>query len=70
MFALLKQISQWFCRHRFSWPHSGTQGEDYQVCLRCGAVYGYDVARMQRTKRVDLHTGVANRHSSLRLPFG
>ena len=61
MYALLKQISQWLCWHRFSWPHSGTQGQDYQVCLRCGAVFGYDVEKMRRTKRLDLHERVVNR---------
>jgi hypothetical protein len=61
MSALLKQISQWFCSHRFTWPHSGVDGQDYQVCLECGAVYGYDVDRMRRTKRLDLYTGAMSR---------
>ena len=61
MFLLLKRLSQWFCRHSFSWPHSNAQGLDYQVCLRCGAVYGYDVDKMRRTKRMDLQTGAVNR---------
>ena len=61
MVALLKRISQWLCWHRFSWPHSSTQGQDYQVCLRCGAVYGYDIDKMRRTKRLDLHSDVVNR---------
>ncbi len=61
MSALLKQISQWFCQHRFSWPRSGAQGQDYQVCLNCGAVYGYDVEKMRRTGRVVLPTGAMSR---------
>ena len=61
MSALLKQISQWLCPHRFSWPHSGKEGQDYQVCLNCGAVYGYDVDKMRRTKRLTLYTGAMSR---------
>jgi hypothetical protein len=61
MSAFLKQISQWLCPHRFSWPHSGNEGQDYQVCLNCGAVYGYDVDKMRRTKRLALYTGAMSR---------
>lgn len=61
MLAIFKRISQWLCWHEFSWPHSGTQGQDYQVCLRCGAMYGYDTDNMRRTKRLDLLTGGLNR---------
>ena len=61
MFAALKRIFQWFCWHSFSWPHSGTQGQDYQVCLRCGVMYGYDINTMRRTKRLDLHADALNR---------
>jgi hypothetical protein len=43
MSALLKKLSRWLCSHRFSWPHSRVDGQDYQVCLDCGAEYGYDV---------------------------
>ena len=48
----LKQLLEVFCRHEFSWPHSGVCGQDYQVCMRCGAVYEYDLATMRRTRRL------------------
>jgi hypothetical protein len=48
----LKRLLARFCRHRFSWPHTGVHGQDYQVCLDCGAVYGYDCTTMQRTGRL------------------
>jgi hypothetical protein len=40
------------CPHRFSWPHSGPHGQDYQVCLICGTAYEFDVVEMRRTGRV------------------
>jgi hypothetical protein len=40
------------CRHRFSWPHAGMHGQDYQVCLICGVVYEYDCSTMRRTGRL------------------
>lgn len=46
----LKRILQWLCPHRFSWPHSGIDGRDYQVCLLCGTAYEYDWTTMRRTK--------------------
>jgi hypothetical protein len=61
MSALLKQISQWFCSHHFSRPYGGAHGQDYQVCLDCGAVCGYDVEKMRRTGRLDLYTGAMSR---------
>jgi hypothetical protein len=61
MSALLKKLSRWFCSHRFSWPHSRVDGQDYQVCLDCGAEYGYDVNKMRRTRRLDLYTGAMSR---------
>jgi hypothetical protein len=48
----LKRLFEIFCRHEFSWPHSGVHGQDYQVCMRCGAVYEYDWAVMRRTRRL------------------
>jgi hypothetical protein len=48
----LKQIFERLCPHRFSWPHSGTNGQDYQVCLICGTVYAYDWGTMRRTGRI------------------
>jgi len=50
--TFLKQILEKFCNHRFSWPHSGIDGKDYQVCLICGTIYEYDWAKMRRTRRV------------------
>jgi hypothetical protein len=47
MSALLKQILGWLCPHRFSWPHSGVDGQDYQVCLFCGTAFEYDVTTMR-----------------------
>lgn len=48
----LKRIAEIFCRHEFSWPHSGVYGQDYQVCMRCGVVYEYDLVAMHRTRRL------------------
>jgi len=60
---LFKRLSEIFCRHNFSWPHSGAQGQDYQVCLVCGAAYGFDCATMRRTGRL-LTTDAARSASS------
>jgi hypothetical protein len=54
--ALLKQLLQWLCPHRFSWPHCGIDGKDYQICLRCGTAFEYDLAKMHRTRRLVLPT--------------
>ena len=48
----LKLISEKLCRHEFSWPHSGSHGHDYQVCVICGTVYEYDWVTMRRTRRL------------------
>jgi hypothetical protein len=45
-----KYLVQIFCRHQFSWPHSGVHGRDYQVCLLCGSTYEYDWTTMRRTR--------------------
>ncbi len=50
--GLLKRILRWLCPHRFSWPHSGVHGRDYQICLLCGTAYEYDWTTMRRTGRV------------------
>jgi hypothetical protein len=52
MSALLNQVLRWLCPHRFSWPHSGIYGQDYQVCLLCGTAFEYDVTTMRRTGRL------------------
>ena len=48
----LKRFLEIFCRHQFSWPHSGVYGQDYQVCVLCGTVYEYDWVTMRRTRRL------------------
>lgn len=48
----LKQLFEKLCPHRFTWPHSGVHGQDYQVCLICGATYKYDWTTMRRTGRL------------------
>lgn len=45
----IKRLFGKLCPHRFSWPHSGTHGQDYQVCLICGTAFGYDWTTMRRT---------------------
>jgi len=49
---LLNRIIEKLCPHRFSWPHSGANGQDYQVCLICGSAYEYDLIEMRRTGRM------------------
>ena len=49
---LFKRFLQKCCRHRFSWPHTGVHGQDYQVCLVCGAAYEFDCSTMSRTGRM------------------
>jgi hypothetical protein len=48
----LTRLLQSCCRHNFSWPHNGSQGHDYQVCVLCGAAYEYDWSTMKRTRRI------------------
>jgi len=59
--GLFKQILRRLCPHRFSWPHSGIHGQDYQVCLLCGTAFEYDWTSMRRTGRVVTPAGAANR---------
>jgi hypothetical protein len=42
------------CWHQFSWPRRASDGEYYQVCLRCGAEYQYDWRSMKRTSRKEI----------------
>jgi hypothetical protein len=49
---LFNRIIEKLCPHRFSWPHSGAHGQDYQVCLICGSAYEYDLITMRRTGRL------------------
>ena len=60
MSVLLRRILRWLCPHRFSWPHSGAQGQDYQVCLLCGTAFEYDTANMRRTGRLVPPNGLAD----------
>lgn len=60
---LLARFIEKLCPHRFSWPHSGGNGQDYQVCLICGTTFAYDWGTMRRTGLLampavgsDLHT--------------
>ena len=48
----ITRLLEMFCSHRFSWPHTGVQGQDYQVCLHCGVAYEYDCSTMRRTRRL------------------
>jgi hypothetical protein len=41
------------CSHKYGWPRRSEAGEYYQVCLDCGAEYGYDWERMCRTDPVE-----------------
>jgi PilZ domain len=41
------------CRHQFSWPRRDETGENYQVCVHCGATYSYDWAKMRRVAPLD-----------------
>jgi hypothetical protein len=47
--------------HRFCWPHCGIDGKDYQICLRCGTAFEYDLAKMHRTRRLVLPTNAMTR---------
>ena len=48
----LKRLFVSLCPHRFSWPHSGLHGQDYQVCLICGTAFAYDWNNMCRRGRL------------------
>jgi hypothetical protein len=50
--TIIQRLIESLCPHRFSWPHSGSHGQDYQVCLICGTAYEYDLVNMCRTGRV------------------
>lgn len=56
MTGFLQRLIENLCPHRFSWPHSGTHGQDYQVCLICGTAFGYDWTTMRRTGPIALPT--------------
>ena len=48
----IERLLSGLCRHRFSWPRTAACGQDYQVCLDCGAAYEFDCTTMQRTGRL------------------
>jgi hypothetical protein len=50
---LVSRILEKLCPHRFSWPHSGVHGQDYQVCLICGIAYEYDWVTMRRVRKLE-----------------
>jgi hypothetical protein len=54
---LLTRLLEMLCRHEFSWPHTGAEGHDYQVCLLCGAAYEFDCTTMRRTGRLAVPPG-------------
>jgi hypothetical protein len=56
MSRFLQRLIENLCPHRFSWPHSGSHGQDYQVCLICGTAFGYDLGTMRRTGPIVLPT--------------
>ncbi|HLH06900.1 MAG TPA: PilZ domain-containing protein [Terriglobales bacterium] len=67
MVRLLTEVIPLFqCSHEFSWPRRLPTGDYYQVCLRCGAEYGYDWTTMRRTERVHRGTAVQTRAHSNR----
>jgi hypothetical protein len=45
------------CRHQFSWPRRDETGENYQVCVHCGAKYSYDWATMRRVALLESQEG-------------
>jgi hypothetical protein len=45
------------CSHRFSWPQTGADGQDYQVCLRCGVRYRYDWNEMRQVGEANMQSG-------------
>jgi hypothetical protein len=59
--TLSEVIPLFACAHEFSWPRKMSSGDYYQVCLRCGAEYGYDWNTMRRTDKVGRSTAVQNR---------
>src|SRR5690242_9608216 len=50
--TLSEVIPLFACAHEFSWPAKMSSVYYYQVCLRCGAEYGYDWNTMRRTEKV------------------
>jgi hypothetical protein len=55
------------CRHQFSWPRRDEAGENYQVCVHCGAKYSYDWSTMRRVALLDHEEGdLATGRKSLR----
>lgn len=64
---LLEMLPPLFgCPHQFSWPRRDESGEYYQVCLRCGAEYGYDWSTMRRTDRREITEASAPERSTRR----
>jgi hypothetical protein len=53
------------CSHRFSWPLKRSEGTYYQVCVHCGAEYGYDWERMKRTAAIPPYSASMSSGSNL-----
>ena len=65
---LFNRLIEKLCPHRFSWPHSGANGQDYQVCLICGSAYEYDWITMRRTGRVTTSADLESESLSRKQP--
>jgi hypothetical protein len=42
------------CSHSFSWPQTGPDGGDYQVCVHCGERFRYDWNEMRQVGRAQM----------------
>jgi hypothetical protein len=56
----LERLLRQTCSHRFTWPRVDAHGRDYQICLDCGAAYGYDTKEMRQTGRLQPLPSVAS----------
>ena len=56
MLAMLRLSQILFgCSHEFGWPRKDPAGNCYQQCLKCGAEYSFDWARMRRGAKIHHH---------------
>jgi len=55
----LERLLRQTCAHRFTWPRADAFGRHYQICLDCGARYGYDWEGMRQTGRLEPLPSVA-----------
>lgn len=54
MAKLLSSVLHYSCSHEFSWPRRLSNGNHYQVCLRCGDQFAYDWESMSRGERISV----------------